>query len=170
MDSFAIVNIDNDEINARIKELDKHDFFSSQFNAREVFIWCIPWGYINVRQFIVYRDKGGKTQIHVNEYQNRGSKGKCSCLCSFRRAAESVDSLISQIRAILRDHGRNTDWIVIGNPAAAHIIKKYLDQSLTAITPNYISILFYSLWIKNIKVSWFIDYNLYYPNWSVYSG
>ena len=109
----------------------------------------------------------------MNECQNRGRKGKFSCLCPFRRAAGSVDSLIGQIRVIFRDHGRGTDWngtLGIGNPAGAHIVKKYLEavkleQSLAAITPKHAVPLFVD---KLIKVSRLIDYNLYNPKLSVY--
>jgi len=40
----------------------------------------------DIRKFLAYKDKSGKTQVQVNE-------------CPFRRAAGSVDSLIGQIRA-----------------------------------------------------------------------
>ena len=53
----------------------------------------------DICKFLAYKDKGDKTQVQVNECQNRGRKETFSCLCPFRRAAGSVDSLIGQIRA-----------------------------------------------------------------------
>ncbi|CAG2199808.1 unnamed protein product [Mytilus edulis] len=77
----------------------------------------------------------------------------------------SVDSLIGQLRAIFRDHGRGTDWndmLGLGNPAASSIIKKYLsaiklEQSMAAASPKHAVPLFSN---KLILVSRYISYKM----------
>lgn len=119
----------------------------------------------NIRRFLVVKDASGKTQIHIKPCGNKGKKGKFKCGCPCRLSAGSVDSLIGQIRAIFRDHGRGSDWnevLGLGNPAAAPMIKRYLsavrlEQSLAAASPKRAVPLFFN---KLILVSRYISYKL----------
>ncbi|CAC5380819.1 unnamed protein product [Mytilus coruscus] len=81
----------------------------------------------DVRRFLVVKDASGKTQMHKKQCENKGKKGKYTCGYPCRLSAASVDSLIGQIRAIFRDHGRGGDWNKeLGNRAGAPMIKGYL--------------------------------------------
>ena len=60
----------------------------------------------------------------MNECQNRGRKGKFSCLCPFRRAAGSVDSLIGQIRANV--FSQIVDEAQIGTELSESVIQRPL--------------------------------------------
>ena len=101
-------------------------------------------------------------------YLGRGTRSASECDCPLRRSAGSVDSLIGQIRAIFRDHGRGKEWndsLGVGNPAAAPIIKRYLsavkiEQSTSAVTPEKATPLFLD---KLTIVSRHISYTLCNP-------
>ncbi|CAG2218693.1 unnamed protein product [Mytilus edulis] len=116
--------------------------FLSDLNPQKSLNDALP---SDIRKFLVYKDDSGKTQIHKAQRKNRGVKGKFQCGCPLRLSAGSVDSLIGQLRAIFRDHGRGTDWndmLGLGNPAASSIIKKYLsaiklEQSMAAASPKH---------------------------------
>ena len=83
----------------------------------------------DLRMFIVHKEGKGRTKLHTNMWEYRGSPGKTACECPCTMAFKSVDSLIGKIRAILRDYGRSGDWNQIlgtGNPAAAPLLKRHL--------------------------------------------
>ena len=127
----------------------------------------------DIRMFLVYKDSKGKTQIHSTNCTFRGKHGRFQCNCPVRLSAGSVDSLIGQIRAIYRDFGRGTDWndmLGIGNPAAAPIVKRYLEavrleQSMSSVVPKRATPLFID---KLSVISRYITYKLSNPNISMF--
>lgn len=83
----------------------------------------------DLRMFIVFKEKNGRTKIHSKTCEYRGIAGRSTCQCPVTMAVKSVDSLIGKIRAIFRDYGRSGEWnpmLGSGNPAAAPLIKKHL--------------------------------------------
>lgn len=60
----------------------------------------------DVVHFLIWKDKDAKTQVHKEGCPHVGSSSKVmkGCDCPKRLAFKTVDSLIAQIRAILRDH------------------------------------------------------------------
>ena len=123
--------------------------------------------------FLVFKEKDGKTKVHRSGCAFISKKQKKSkCDYPLRRSAESVDSLIGQVRAIFHDFGRGSDWnaiLRIGNPAAAPIIKRYLaairlEQSVSATTPRRAPPLFRD---KLYKILRHITYKRTNPNLSL---
>ena len=98
----------------------------------------------DVRLFLAFKDLNGKTTVHTSACQSSSDNKFTKCDCPRRRSAGSIDSLIGQLRAIFRDHGRGSDWsdiIGLGNPAASPIIKRFLsavrlEQSTAAVIPK----------------------------------
>lgn len=83
----------------------------------------------DIRKFLIFKERKGRTQLHVQSCTFKGLAGRQSCTCPKTLAAKSVDSLIGKIRAIFRDLGRSGDWnpvILTGNPAASHVMKRHL--------------------------------------------
>ena len=127
----------------------------------------------DVRMFLVYKEKNGKTIVHNTGCKFIGKlKDKSNCDSPLRRSAGSVDSLIGQVRAIFRDYGRGSEWndtLGLGNPAAVPIVKRYLaamrlEQSTTATLPKRAPPLFRN---KLFKVSRHISYKLCNPHLSI---
>ncbi|CAG2191969.1 unnamed protein product [Mytilus edulis] len=113
--------------------------FLSDLNPQKSLNDALP---SDIRKFLVYKDDSGKTQIHKAQCKNRGVKGKFQCGCPLRLSAGSVDSLIGQLRAIFRDHGRGTDWndmLGLGNPAASSIIKVPISYKVRTINGSRIT-------------------------------
>ena len=87
----------------------------------------------NLRKFLIFKEKHGRTKLHVQAYPQKGIIGKVNCFCPITLAAKSVDSIIGKLRAIFRDVGREDDWSLVfltGNPAASLVMKQHL-QSIT---------------------------------------
>ena len=61
---------------------------------------------LDVRRFLVSKDRGGKTQIHSASCENLGRLGKQHCSCPVRLSAGTVDSLIGKLCAIFSARGR----------------------------------------------------------------
>ena len=83
----------------------------------------------DITRFLVFKDQGGKTQVHVMNCVYIGESGRQDCDCPVRLSAETVDSLIGKLRAIFNSNGRGGDWDVklgFGNPAASPGVKRYL--------------------------------------------
>lgn len=133
------LHINEEDINSRILELDglvSSTKYSKQKeslrNELSNFLECLNTGKTienalpsDIRKFIVFKDASGKTQVHKPTCRYRGQHGNYDCGCPLRRSAGSIDSLIGQIRAILHDIGRGTEWsdvLGVGNPAATPII------------------------------------------------
>ena len=83
----------------------------------------------DITQFLVYKDKGGRTKVHTPACQYFGVAEPSSCNCPKRLAAKTVDNLIGKLRSIFIEAGRSGEWNVlldVGNPAAHHQVKQYL--------------------------------------------
>ncbi|CAC5394779.1 unnamed protein product [Mytilus coruscus] len=83
----------------------------------------------DIRKFLIFKEKGGKTQLHVTNCPLRTKHGLQVCKCPRTLASTSIDSLLGKIRALFRDEGRSGEWnpmLLTGNPAASHLLKKHL--------------------------------------------
>ena len=83
----------------------------------------------DLTRFLIWKDKGGKTKIHLPQCKHFGVSGKARCLCPTRLAAGTVDNLIGKLRSIFIEAGRGDAWndiLGVGNPAAHHSVKQYL--------------------------------------------
>lgn len=83
----------------------------------------------DIRKFLIFKEKGGKTQLHDISCPLRTKHGLQTCQCPRTLASKSVDSLLGKIRALFRDEGRSGEWnpmLLTGNPAASHLLKKHL--------------------------------------------
>jgi len=83
----------------------------------------------DLTRFLVWKDKGGKTKIHLPQCKHVGVSGKAPCLSPTRLAAGTVDNLIGKLRSIFIEAGRGKAWndiLGVGNPAAHHSVKQYL--------------------------------------------
>ena len=65
----------------------------------------------DVIAFLVWKDHGGKTRVHLRGCLNLSSQSTSmsSCECPKRLAFGTVDALIGKLRAIFADHGRATE-------------------------------------------------------------
>ena len=87
----------------------------------------------DLRKFLIFKEKHGRTKLHDQACPQKGIAGKVQCSCPTTLAAKSVDSLIGKIRAIFRDLGREGDWnpvLLTGNPAASLVMKRHLQAIL----------------------------------------
>ena len=83
----------------------------------------------DLTRFLIWKDKGGKTKIHLPQCKHFGVSGKARCLCPTRLAAGTVHNLIGKLRSIFIEAGRGDAWndiLGVGNPAAHHSMKQYL--------------------------------------------
>lgn len=83
----------------------------------------------DILRFLVWKDMRGKTQVHVDNCQYTGGKGRFPCECPMRLAAGTVDSTIGKLRSIFQALGKSPVWdesSLSGNPATHHSIKSYL--------------------------------------------
>ena len=84
----------------------------------------------DLTRFLIWKDKGGRTKIHLPQCKHFGVSGKARCLCPTRLAAGTVDNLIGKLRSIFIEAGRGDAWndiFGVVNPAARHSLKQYLD-------------------------------------------
>ena len=82
----------------------------------------------DIRKYLIFKEKGGKTQLHNTSCHFRGTHGLKSCECPRTLAYKSVDSLLGKIRALFRDEGRSGEWnamLLTGNPASSHLLKRH---------------------------------------------
>ena len=137
----------DDRINQRIKDLDEllnTSKYSKQKNNLTIeltsflenlsppkdLLTAVP---TDVRKFLIFKEKDGKTQLHERDCSFKGLSGRKSCECPKTLAAKTTDSLIGKVRAIFRDIGRSGEWnpiLLTGNPAASYLMKRHL-QSVT---------------------------------------
>ena len=95
-------------------------------------------------RFLVFKDRGGKTQVHQNSCAFLGQRGTHSCGCPVRLSYKTVDSYIGKLRSIFHAIGRDGEWdrrLSLGNPAADKSVKDYLrlitaEQLQARITPK----------------------------------
>jgi hypothetical protein len=66
---------------------------------------------MDIRMFIVHKERKGRTQVHRATCPFKGTSGNEQCPCPIRWAAKSVDSLIGKLRKIFRDRGKGSQWL-----------------------------------------------------------
>ena len=118
---------------------------------------------VHIRQFLVYKERFGKTRVHIHSYSLRGGTGNGAC--PHRLAWATLDSLIGQVRAIFRDIGRGSEWLAIwgvGNPAASPLIKGHvktvkLEQTRAAVPIRRAVPLLFD---KILKITRYLSYKL----------
>ena len=107
----------------------------------ESYLWSLPEKKtLNIANFLVWRDKFGKTYSHADDCVARsGAKSPCSCPKSL--AAGTIDNNIGKLRSIFRDSGRGSSWnseLNLGNPASHPSVKEYhrlvLEEQIQART------------------------------------
>ncbi|XP_035663424.1 uncharacterized protein LOC118407113 [Branchiostoma floridae] len=80
----------------------------------------------DIVKFLIFKDQQGKTKVHVAECTCTEQE---SCDCPKRLAFKTVDAYVGNIRSIFNEEGRGGQWddrLGLGNPAASHLVKKYL--------------------------------------------
>lgn len=83
----------------------------------------------DITRFLIWKDQGGKTKVHLPQCRHFGVSGKARCPCPTRLAAGTVDNVIGKLRSIFIEAGRGDVWndiLGVGNPAAHHSVKQYL--------------------------------------------
>ena len=118
-----------------------------------------------MEQFLVWKDRKGKTTVHKSACQFFGRKGSFSCLCPTRLAYGTVDSLIGKLRALFNESGRRGEWdprLLISNPATDISLKQYLkavtaEQLQAQITPTQATPVFVH---DLVRLSHFLDEKL----------
>ncbi|CAC5398848.1 unnamed protein product [Mytilus coruscus] len=96
----------------------------------------------DIRKFLVFKEKNGRTQLHEDNCVYHTEHGPKNCSYPKILTVKSVDSLLGKIRAIFRDIGKAGEWnpkLYSGNPASSHILKQHiqavsLEQSNSNIT------------------------------------
>ena len=61
-------------------------------------------------RFLVFKDRGGKTQVHRNGCVFLGQRGTHSCGCPVRLSYKTVDSYIGKLRSIFDAIGQDGEW------------------------------------------------------------
>ena len=61
-------------------------------------------------RFLVFKDRGGKTQVHRNGWAFLGQRGTHSCGCPVRLSYKTVDSYTGKLRSIFHAIGRDGEW------------------------------------------------------------
>ncbi|EDO29721.1 predicted protein, partial [Nematostella vectensis] len=92
---------------------------------------------VDIVKFLISKDAGGRTTVHVQGCERRGR-----CECPRRLASGTVDSLLGKLRAIYNAIGRTND----SNPVAHQVIKDYLKfirASGVAVVPEQAVPLFF---------------------------
>jgi integrase len=82
----------------------------------------------DVKRFLVWKDKGGKTQVHDISCVFLGKIGVYDCGCPKRLAAGTVQSVVGQLKSVFSPI-RGTSWdeqCQCGNPSASLAVKEYV--------------------------------------------
>ncbi len=80
----------------------------------------------NIVDFLIWRDKFGKTILHSNGCESKGNKETCKC--SKGLAAGTINNNIGKLITIFKDNGRGRSWnddLHLGNPASHFSVKEY---------------------------------------------
>ena len=83
----------------------------------------------DICRFVVFKDKNGKTQIHLNGCKYIGQAGWYTCGCPICLSYRTVDSYVGKLRAIFYSIGRDGEWdkrLGLGNPASDKPVKDFL--------------------------------------------
>ena len=135
------VDIDQSAIAARIEQLSQQRLssrYSKQKSALEKELSTFLSNFVppktvftalpsDVISFLVWKDRRGRTRVHLSSCLVSRSREECSC--PMRLAFGTVDSLIGKLRSIFRNYGRGSEWhslLNVGNPAACHTVSTYL--------------------------------------------
>ena len=122
----------------------------------------------DVTRFLVWKDKKGKTKIHVSTCSLFGAKKAEVCSCPSTLAAGTVANLIGKLRSLFVESGRGGEWndlLGIGNPASHHSVKQYLilireEQARARITPKQAVPLFFD---KLLRLCSFLKESIFAP-------
>ncbi len=98
----------------------------------------------DIRRFLVFKDRFGKTQLHDKQCAYLGAHGAKDCGCPRRLAVGTVESIMGQLRAVFSRMGRGDSWddtARTGNPAYAPSLQDYVkvirrEQSEAHVTPK----------------------------------
>ncbi|CAH3151426.1 unnamed protein product, partial [Porites lobata] len=152
------VIVDLDGIELRLQQLLHYDQATSYKKQKdslqrelEAFLGALP-GFVTLAtvtprdlcRFLIFKDKHGKTQVHLNTCEFLGQRGKQSCGCPLRLSYKTVDSYIGKLRSIFHSIGRDGEWdkrLGLGNPASDKLVKDYLrlvtaEQLQARVTPK----------------------------------
>ncbi|XP_065922883.1 uncharacterized protein [Magallana gigas] len=83
----------------------------------------------DIRRFLVWKDKCGKSQVHKIDCRFLGNKGLFDCNCPVRLASGTVSLMINRLVNIFHEMGCERSWnmaLGLGNPAASSQVKDYL--------------------------------------------
>lgn len=145
MTPFQVREAELERVWARIQEIDtaqraSRPTTSAQSLEREFgdFLSCLPGKPDlqtcqpnDIRAFLVWKDKDGKTPIHRTDCQNLATarpSASQQCTCPTRLAHSTVTGLVSRIRALLNLEGRQNQWDprnLTGNPASSPCVAQY---------------------------------------------
>lgn len=138
------LKVDESKISERLAQLSQHRG-SSRYVKQKTALECEFVNFLShlatpkmlasplqedVTAFLVWKDRGGKTRVHLPECLHLFSQNASTsfCGCPKRLAFGTGDALIGKVRAIFAEHGRGTEWQSIlnfGNPAADRSVKRY---------------------------------------------
>lgn len=125
----------------------------------EVFLHTLPGqpslknvGPVEVRQFLIYKDRSGRTVVHDQFCPLLGTYKKESCECRVGLTSMSLSNLISSLKVLFEQEGRGTSWNMQfrgGNPAASPLVLSYLKfiketQAKAHVLPKQARPLFFS--------------------------
>ena len=152
------VIVDLDGIEVRLQQLLHYDQATSYKKQKDslqrelqAFLGALP-GFVTLAtvtprdlcRFLIFKDKRGKTQVHLNTCEFLGQRGNQSCGCPLRLSYKTVDSYIGKLRSIFHSIGRDGEWdkrLGLGNPASDKLVKDYLrlvtaEQLQARVTPK----------------------------------
>lgn len=98
----------------------------------------------DITKFLISRDAGGRTFVHLDGCPYLGLRGPQSCVCPSRLAAKTIDSMIGKLRAYFNTIGRPDSWRVgnpSSNPCDSPLVKNFLkgvgkEQRAAHVTPK----------------------------------
>ena len=115
----------------------------------EVFLGFLPryvtLATVNPRdicRFLVFKDKYGKTQVHLIGCRYISQKGRFDCGCPLHLSYKTADSYIGKLRTIFHSTGQDGEWdkrLGLGNPATDKSIRDLLrlvEQLQARVTPK----------------------------------
>ena len=97
--------------------------FLSALPAPKTLLTAVP---LDVCRFLVWKGKGGKTQVHHSSCPHLGLHGVKPCQCPIRLSPKTVDSLIGKLLALFQSAGRHGDWnlaLGLGNPDSCSFLR-----------------------------------------------
>ena len=161
----GFIDINLDEIDTRLNQLwnfDQATSYSKQKDSLQKEVVNFPLGLLgkpslaivspcNLCRFLVFKNGGGKTQVHRNGCVYLGQRGTHSCGCPVRLSYKTDDYYIGILRSIFHAICRDGEWdkhLSLGNPAANKSVKDYLclitaEQLQARITPREATCFFF---------------------------